>query len=276
MCPMSLAQVRPDHSFRILRHVRLFEQLLRSSIMGLHFRATAADRGYQKQDRNRFATHSRFATHLANGIRCFRKSTCYLRRSNGLGTAGDDRTRKCQWIESSDSGKRSIHSDEGAIPALMFSLLSNAKLQGVTGLRLEALNHRDLPHTGPGRSSLGTWVVQETGGSRQLAQHDGVDKAKVSQCNGGFLRTGKQRCGRQEWYGPVAFLIDGNDAFKWKADRGIGRRNQPSVLSCNLKNHSTFRRLAHQSGSTDGGNAWLLSSECDPQSHPHCPAHDYA
>src|SRR5262245_5328198 len=29
-------------------------------------------------------------------------------------------------------------------------------LEGVTGLRLEALRHRDLPHNGPGRSKLGT------------------------------------------------------------------------------------------------------------------------
>ncbi|MEZ6076461.1 MAG: hypothetical protein R3C56_12635 [Pirellulaceae bacterium] len=30
-------------------------------------------------------------------------------------------------------------------------------------------------------------------------------------------------------FGPVAYLIDGKDENAWKADRGLGRRNQASV-----------------------------------------------
>ncbi|HUQ67981.1 MAG TPA: DUF1549 domain-containing protein, partial [Planctomycetaceae bacterium] len=40
-------------------------------------------------------------------------------------------------------------------------MISTPMLDGITGLRLEALNHRDLPHNGPGRSRVGTWAVNE-------------------------------------------------------------------------------------------------------------------
>src|SRR5262249_22947738 len=37
-------------------------------------------------------------------------------------------------------------------------LIAAPPLQGVTGLRLEALNHRDLPFNGPGRGRNGNWA----------------------------------------------------------------------------------------------------------------------
>ncbi|OYV78415.1 MAG: hypothetical protein B7Z73_19835, partial [Planctomycetia bacterium 21-64-5] len=41
-------------------------------------------------------------------------------------------------------------------PSADVFLIAAPALDGVTGLRLEALTHRDLPHNGPGRSRLGT------------------------------------------------------------------------------------------------------------------------
>src|SRR5262249_25436028 len=40
-------------------------------------------------------------------------------------------------------------------------MIAAPDLTGVTGLRLEALTHGDLPHDGPGRSRFGTWAVRE-------------------------------------------------------------------------------------------------------------------
>ena len=39
--------------------------------------------------------------------------------------------------------------------------IGRPELQAATGLRLELLNHGDLPFRGPGRSSLGTWGIRE-------------------------------------------------------------------------------------------------------------------
>jgi mono/diheme cytochrome c family protein len=107
--------------------------------------------------------------------------------------------------------------------------ISNARLQGVTGLRLEALNHRDLPHNGPGRSSQGTWVVQELEVLVNLPNTTEWTKQKLVNATADFSEPESKDAEGKNGTGPVAFLIDGNDAFKWKADRGIGRRNQPSV-----------------------------------------------
>ncbi|HQU47157.1 MAG TPA: DUF1549 domain-containing protein, partial [Pirellulales bacterium] len=46
-------------------------------------------------------------------------------------------------------------------PSADVFLIAAPALDGVTGLRLEALTHRDLPHNGPGRSRLGTWGLNE-------------------------------------------------------------------------------------------------------------------
>ena len=107
--------------------------------------------------------------------------------------------------------------------------ISNAKLQGATGLRLEALNHRDLPFNGPGRSGLGTWVVQELEVLVNLPGTAEWTKQKLVNATADFSEPEQKDADGKNGTGPVAFLIDGKDEFKWKADRGIGRRNQPSV-----------------------------------------------
>ncbi len=101
--------------------------------------------------------------------------------------------------------------------------------QGTTGLRLEVLPHRDLPFSGPGRTSTGSWDVLELEvllrppGSKewnkQTLVHASADYSQPEQ----KLDDGKKSLG------PVAYLIDGKDANAWKADRGNGRRNQASV-----------------------------------------------
>jgi len=108
-------------------------------------------------------------------------------------------------------------------------LIATPELHGVTGLQLEALNHRDLPHNGPGRSSNGTWIVQEL---EVLARKPGVtewEKQKLVNATADFSQPDSKSDEGKKSAGPVAYLIDGKDENSWAADRGPGLRNQPGV-----------------------------------------------
>lgn len=116
--------------------------------------------------------------------------------------------------------------------------MATPDLLGVTGLRLEALPHGSLPAGGPGRSRDGSWAVSElkvsyrqndsddwtpvelTGASADFAEAEGMLEAPWEEADD---RPEDRR------RGPVAFLIDGDEKTAWRADRGEGLRNQPSV-----------------------------------------------
>lgn len=108
-------------------------------------------------------------------------------------------------------------------------MISTPTLDGITGLRLEALTHEDLPHRGPGRSRLGTWGINEL--EVFLKKPDGKDweKQKLVHASADFSEPDKKQTDNKKASGPVSYLIDGSDETTWAADRGIGRRNQPSV-----------------------------------------------
>jgi len=108
-------------------------------------------------------------------------------------------------------------------------MISAPRLDGVTGLRLEALNHRNLPHNGPGRSRLGTWGMNEL--EVFIKKPDGKDweKQKLVNATADFSEPEKKQPDGKKASGPVKHLIDGTDDTTWNTDRGIGRRNQPSV-----------------------------------------------
>ncbi|MBL8854751.1 MAG: PSD1 domain-containing protein [Planctomycetaceae bacterium] len=154
--------------------------------------------------------------------------------------AGDVRAKLGQWqpVRMDDMGSLSGLNHPVQLPdhsILMLGhtsgdvyFLATPDLQGITGLQLEVLTHGDLPFRGPGRSELGTWGILElefwTKQGEQEWQkeslvHASADWSEPEQSH----QEGKQKSG------PVAFLIDGNDAQWWQADRGIGRRNQGSV-----------------------------------------------
>lgn len=108
-------------------------------------------------------------------------------------------------------------------------MIATPELHGVTGLQLEALTHRDLPHNGPGRSSTGTWVVQEL---EVLVRRPGAtewEKQKLVNATADFSQPQTKSDDGKKSSGPVAFLIDGKDENSWVADRGPGLRNQPGV-----------------------------------------------
>ena len=117
------------------------------------------------------------------------------------------------------------------------SVGAEPNLDGVTGLRLEALTHGDLPYGGPGRNSYrGTFAITELRfevmpkGSKewlklplQNATADFSEPEKPLEGEEGKKEEERRRVG------PIAFLIDGSDQTGWRADRGPGRRNTDSV-----------------------------------------------
>ncbi|HUE70710.1 MAG TPA: PSD1 and planctomycete cytochrome C domain-containing protein [Pirellulaceae bacterium] len=114
-------------------------------------------------------------------------------------------------------------------------MISAPQLNGVTGLRLELLNHRDLPHNGPGRSKLGTWAIGEV--ELLIKKPDAKDweKLKLINSSADFSEPEKKEADGKKASGPVAHLIDGKDETTWNADRGTGRRNQPSAAVIQLE-----------------------------------------
>ncbi len=98
----------------------------------------------------------------------------------------------------------------------------------MTGVQLEILNHDDLPFSGPGRSSHGTWDISEFEVFVQPTEKSEWEKQKLVNASADFSEIEQKGEGKKAT-GPVAFLIDGTDDTRWQADRGVGLRNQPSV-----------------------------------------------
>ena len=108
-------------------------------------------------------------------------------------------------------------------------MIATPELHGVTGLQVEALPHRDLPHNGPGRSSNGTWIMQELEVLVRKPDATEWQKQKLVNATADFSQPDSKSDEGKKSAGPVAYLIDGKDENSWVADRGIGMRNQPGV-----------------------------------------------
>ena len=114
-------------------------------------------------------------------------------------------------------------------PSSDIFMIAQPELKGVTGLRLEALLHRDLPFGGPGHSATGTWGLLEVEVFVQEPEAKEWKKLKLVGATADFSEPEQKSPDGKSTKGPVSFLIDGKDETAWHADRGIGRRNQPSV-----------------------------------------------
>lgn len=112
-------------------------------------------------------------------------------------------------------------------PSADVFMIAKPALQGVTGLRFEALTHGDLPFGGPGRGAAGIWGVTEIEVTVQKPDSKDWEKLKLVNATADFSEPEQKE--DKKTRGPVKFLIDGTDDTSWEADRGIGRRNQPSV-----------------------------------------------
>jgi hypothetical protein len=108
-------------------------------------------------------------------------------------------------------------------------IIAEPDLSGVSGIRLEILNHGDLPFQGPGRSGLGTWGMLELEALVQQPEATAWEKLKLSHATADFSNAEAKLEEGKKTSGPVNLLIDGDDQTWWLADRGIGLRNAPSV-----------------------------------------------
>lgn len=113
-------------------------------------------------------------------------------------------------------------------PSVDVFIVATPALNGVTGLRFEALNHRDLPHDGPGRSQAGTWGMNEIEAFVKKPGAKTWDKLKFVNPTADFSNPDKKRPDGSRPTGPVTYLVDGKYDTTWVADRGVGVRNQPS------------------------------------------------
>lgn len=156
-------------------------------------------------------------------------------------------------------------------------LLSTPKLDGVTGIRLEALNHRDLPQNGPGRTRVGGWKLLEL--EAFVKPPDGTEWTKVKLVNASadFSNAEQKSEDGKKNSGPVAFLIDGSDDNSWTSDRGTVRRNQPSVAVVQFEQPLTYPegtqlKLAWRNGDMLGCARFSITR----QPNPTAPQFDHA
>ena len=174
-------------------------------------------------------------------------------------------------------------------------LRAEPSLDGMTGLRLEALTHGDLPYGGPGRNSFrGTFAVselrvevQQPESGEWLAlplQNATADFSEAEQTLEGD--DGKKEAEKRR-VGPVAFLIDGQDKTAWRADRGPGRRNTDSVVVVQFEEPVSFPPgtqtkvslvFKHSSPGSARHNTMLgrMRVALTKSPGPRAPAHDHA
>ena len=168
------------------------------------------------------------------------------------------------------------------------------KEKNVTGLRLEALTHGDLPFGGPGRNQHGTFAVSEV---VLEAKPVGVKDAKwetlkFKGATADFEQP-EQKLG-EHWrkgnndnrlLGPAKFLVDGKDETAWAADRGPGRRHADSKAVMQLEKPASFGdagaelkvtlKFRHSGGDVHGSQSNFLgrlrlslTAAADPKADP--------
>ena len=152
-------------------------------------------------------------------------------------------------------------------------MIATPSLKGVTGLRLEALNHRDLPHTGPGRSRNGTWVMKELEVFVKKPDSKKWEKLRLTNATADFSATDQNQADGKPAPGSVANLIDGKDNTVWKTDRGQGLRNQPSVAVVQFEQplnmpDGTQMKVAWRMGDMLGCCRISLTTSSAPQAPP--------
>ncbi len=114
------------------------------------------------------------------------------------------------------------------------------KLSGITGLRLEALRHLDLPFGGPGRGPRGGFAISEIGVDVQAPGSNEWKEVKTISASADFIAP--ERLFTDVFtpfperdkdvvrkLGPASFLNDGNELFGWYPDRGPVLRHTDSA-----------------------------------------------
>jgi hypothetical protein len=126
-----------------------------------------------------------------------------------------------------------------------------AKIEGdtpfdmVTGIRFEALLHKDLPFGGPGRSYWGTFAISEWEVSRKRTNETKWTRVELSDASADFdfkprelhdyFQKKKGNAKDDRRIGPARFLIDGKQKTAWSPDRGPILRHSPSSVTVTFK-----------------------------------------
>ncbi|MFM8216148.1 MAG: PSD1 and planctomycete cytochrome C domain-containing protein, partial [Pirellula sp.] len=114
-------------------------------------------------------------------------------------------------------------------------MIAPATLPTITGIQFEVLTHGELPFRGPGRSNVGMFDLREIELFVQKPGSSEWEKQKFSAASADFSNPEEKSADGKNSSGPVANLIDGKDETVWKSDRGLGRRNQSSVVVLQLE-----------------------------------------
>jgi len=114
-------------------------------------------------------------------------------------------------------------------------MIAPATKDRITGLQFEILTHGELPFRGPGRSGIGTWELRELELLLKRPGSETWEKIKLASATADFSNPDTKSADGKNASGPVAYLIDGKDENVWKADRGLGLRNQSSVAVVQLE-----------------------------------------
>ncbi len=152
-------------------------------------------------------------------------------------------------------------------------MIAEPQMEGVTGIRLEALTHADLPFGGPGRSSTGAWEITELEVHLQRPGMTEWEKQKLVSATADFSSPEVKQTDGKKTSGPVSFLIDGSEDTGWRSDRGEGRRNQASaaIVQFDQPLHlaaGTRLKLVLKLGDMLGCCRFSLTTAANPAAHP--------
>lgn len=126
-----------------------------------------------------------------------------------------------------------------------------AKIEGqtqltmATGMRLEALLHKDLPFTGPGRSYWGTFAISEWEVYRKWPDETKWTPVELKGASADFdfkpremhtyFQVEDDDSKDERRVGPARFLVDGDQKTAWNPDRGPILRHAPSSAAVTFK-----------------------------------------
>ena len=118
----------------------------------------------------------------------------------------------------------------------------------ITGLRIEALRHGDLPRGGPGRGDKGVFALTELYVEAAPVATIGANTNHAAEIKSGLVRIPLtnavadieapdqqvdpkvRKPDDKRRLGPAKYLIDGSDDTAWITDLGPGRRNQDAQV----------------------------------------------
>ena len=140
----------------------------------------------------------------------------------------------------STNGEKYLPKPDGSFLALGYAPTTHSvkmtvktDIENITAFRLELMTDADLPHGGPGRSSIGTCALSEFSveAAPAVSPKNSV-KVKLIKATADLSLPEKPLADdagskKKRILGPIEFAIDGKDETAWDIDAGPDLRNQP-------------------------------------------------